>query len=412
MVAWILELGRGALLTKMDIKQAYRNIPVHPEDRLLLGMFWEGKTYIDTALPFGLRSAPLIFSAIADALQWIMLKRGVKRVAHYIDDFVSVGLPKSRECWVNKDIMHEVCEETGLPVELEKDAGPASTIECLGLELDSEALEIRLPADKLRRIGEALASWRGRKACRKRELLSLIGTLSHASKAVRAGRSFLRRLIDLASLTRHLDQFVRLNCAARADIEWWYRYVESWNGTAMMLSTKVVESETSLFSDASGNWGCGAYCGTEWFMLRWAGPIQNLHITIKELAPIVVAAAIWGREWSGKSILIRCDNSAVVSIVNHGSSKNPAAMQLRRCLAYFAARWHFHLVASHIKGVENISADALSRDNLPLFRALHPQASPDPAVNPEAVLDLIYLHEPDWTSKSWTDLWSSTFGTV
>lgn len=36
-VARILKLGRGALLAKMDIKQAYRNVPVSLEDRLCWG---------------------------------------------------------------------------------------------------------------------------------------------------------------------------------------------------------------------------------------------------------------------------------------------------------------------------------------------------------------------------------------
>ena len=67
-VAGILQRGKGTLMAKMDICRAYRNIPVHPSDRVLLGMQWNGDTYIDTTLPFGLRSAPLIFSAIADAL--------------------------------------------------------------------------------------------------------------------------------------------------------------------------------------------------------------------------------------------------------------------------------------------------------------------------------------------------------
>ena len=59
----ILALGRGALIAKMDIKQAYRMVPVHPEDCRLLGMRWDGKVFVDKTLPFGLRSAPLIFSA-------------------------------------------------------------------------------------------------------------------------------------------------------------------------------------------------------------------------------------------------------------------------------------------------------------------------------------------------------------
>lgn len=73
----VLRLGKGALMAKMDIKQAYRNVPVHLQDRLLLGMQWQGQVYVDAALPFGLRSAPLIFSVLADVAQWIMEKWGV-----------------------------------------------------------------------------------------------------------------------------------------------------------------------------------------------------------------------------------------------------------------------------------------------------------------------------------------------
>lgn len=222
----VLELGKGTMLAKMDIKQAYRNVPVHPDDRPLLGTRWAGQVYMDAVLPFGLRSAPLIFSAVADAVQWIMLEKGASWLSHYIDDFVTLGPPNSRECETNMGIMHEVCEEVGLPVEPEKDEGPATGITFLGVELDTEALEIRLPAEKLRQMRSLLTSWRGRKACRKRELLSLIGVLTQAGRAVKAGRSFVRRLLDLAKSTRRLDQYVRLNRDARADIEWWCQYAE------------------------------------------------------------------------------------------------------------------------------------------------------------------------------------------
>ena len=38
----ILALGKGALIAQMDIKQAYRMVPVNPADRWLLGMRWDG----------------------------------------------------------------------------------------------------------------------------------------------------------------------------------------------------------------------------------------------------------------------------------------------------------------------------------------------------------------------------------
>ncbi len=90
----ILELGRGALLAKVDIAHAYRNVPVHPDDRQLLGMQWNGRLFVDKALPFGLRSAPKAFTAIADALEWVLRERGVTWCIHYIDDFLTAGPPR------------------------------------------------------------------------------------------------------------------------------------------------------------------------------------------------------------------------------------------------------------------------------------------------------------------------------
>ncbi len=139
-----------------------------------------------------------------------------------------------------------------------------------------------------------------------------------------------------------------------------------------MLATPGKEHQVLLTSDASGNWGCG---GSQWFMLPWMSNITNEHITVKELAPVVLAAAIWGANWKGKSVLAQCDNTAAVACINSGTSRNPYAMQLRRCLSYLAATEQFAIRATHIPGVNNEAADALSRNYLPFFfRLCCPQA--------------------------------------
>lgn len=108
----------------------------------------------------------------------------------------------------------------------------ASCLTFLGMELDTQVQEIRLPQDKLIRLRALLNDWDGCKAGRKRELLLLIGFLQHASKAVRQGRTFLRWLIDLASKVERLDAFLRLNVSARSDIKWWrLLFTSHWNGT-------------------------------------------------------------------------------------------------------------------------------------------------------------------------------------
>ena len=76
----VVALGKGAQLTKMDVESAFRIIPVHSEDRPLLGMKWKGLLYIDQILSFGLRSAPKIFNSVADALEWIVRARVPKLI--------------------------------------------------------------------------------------------------------------------------------------------------------------------------------------------------------------------------------------------------------------------------------------------------------------------------------------------
>ena len=96
-----IQLGRGALLAKIDIKSAFRLLPVHPADRNMLGMRWNDGVYIDTCLPFGLRSAPKLFNILADVLTLIAKQNGVSFLIHYLDDFLTVGPPSSPTCQRN-----------------------------------------------------------------------------------------------------------------------------------------------------------------------------------------------------------------------------------------------------------------------------------------------------------------------
>ena len=90
----VVECGQGALLAKLDLKSAYRMVPVHPDDSPLLGITWKGSTYIDKASPFGLRSAPIIFSAVADGLARALFAEGARFITWTI--FCSAARQRAR----------------------------------------------------------------------------------------------------------------------------------------------------------------------------------------------------------------------------------------------------------------------------------------------------------------------------
>ena len=79
-----------------------------------------------------------------------------------------------------------------VPLAAQKQAGPSTCIEFLGIIIDTVKQELRLPRDELDRLLMAVQQWQACKSCKKRELESLIGTLHHVCAVVHPGRSFLR----------------------------------------------------------------------------------------------------------------------------------------------------------------------------------------------------------------------------
>ena len=192
-VARVRRCGIGALMAKLDLKSAYRRVPVHPDDQSLLGMSWDGHTFCDKALPFGLRSAPKLFTAVADGLSWALQCEGVTNLLHYLDDFLFWSEANSPDCARALSTAVPLCHKLGLPVASQKVVGPTSSIVFLGILIDSVRQEVRLPDDKLARLRQELRTWGDKRAATKRQLQSLIGLLNHAAKVVRPGRPWFDR---------------------------------------------------------------------------------------------------------------------------------------------------------------------------------------------------------------------------
>ena len=191
-VVIIRSLGRDTLLIKLDIKDAYRIVPVHPADYPLLGISWRDQVYIDRALPFGLRSAPKLFNAVADFIAWVLVNQGINHLLHYLDDFLLLVTPHSNQGEEVLRIAQQTLKTVGVPVAINKTQGPTPILTFLGILIDTHTFELRLPQDKLTRLQALLSVWVGRKSCTKHDLESLLGHLSHAATVVVQGRTFLR----------------------------------------------------------------------------------------------------------------------------------------------------------------------------------------------------------------------------
>ena len=390
--------GRGSLLAKVDVRAAFKLIPVRPDQRRLLGFRWNGHFYYQTALSFGSRSSPRIFNDFADCLEALFQQRaGRTEIRKYLDDFWAVcpgdAPADAAQAYAG---MIQICATVGVPLAAEKCTEPSTRMTLLGLDLDTDRLTIALPADKLLALRDTLQQLLGQHKCTRRALQSLVGRLVHAARCVPAGRAFSRRLLELAgSVTGPLHR-VRITAAARADMRWWAAFLPTWNGTSPLLDPRGADGGQPVFFTDSARYGMGAWCADRWWAVRWpAGFVGDAapSMTFLELIPLLVACVVWGDDWRGRRVLVRSDNMGVVGCVARGWLGDPRIMALLRHLLFAAARRAFSLEVRHVSTLANGPADALSRGDWPRFRYLRPAARREPDPLPAGVQ--AYLSAPD-----------------
>ena len=183
-VSIIQHLGQRTQLVKMDFKDAYRIIPVHHQDHHLLGIRWDNQVLIDHNLPFGLRSAPKVFTAFADLVAWTIHCRGVCWLLHYLDDFLLFGALGTLEVASAAAVATEMLANAGIPVAAHKTEGPSTAVTFFGIMVNTVLFQLRLPPEKVTWLKTLVEEWSRRRSCTRRELESFVGHLAHAATVV------------------------------------------------------------------------------------------------------------------------------------------------------------------------------------------------------------------------------------
>ncbi len=372
------KLGIGSRFCKVDIRDAFKQIPVRKELWPYQGIKWDDVYYFYTRLVFGSRSSPKIFDCLSVAICWILNNNyGVKHCLHLLDDFLTINGP-TEDADGTMAILRFVFAKLGIPLSPTKTMGPVTVIEYLGIILDSVKMEARLPLEKIQRISALLQAFSTKKSCTKRELLSLLGHLNFACRVIYPGRAFVSYMISLSSSVSKLHHYIKISAECRSDMNMWSKFLQDWNGVSMFMNDELtLADDMQFFTDATPRAYAGYYCG-KWFQECFPDSFISsdavASMALYELYPIVMAAVLWGDKWAKRRIVVNCDNAATVDIINKGRSKIPFIQKFVRRLIWCAARGQFLIIAKHIAGKTNTIADALSRFNMLQFRRLAPAA--------------------------------------
>ena len=221
-------------MAKFNLNNAFRLIPVGPEDWNLLGICWKKQYYIDTCLPFGLCSASFLFSQHSMTIHWTRQHRHhVCYLLLYLDNFFTAGSPDTNECYNNLMTMLALCKHINAPVKPSKIVGSSTCLLFLGIIIDTTNMQASISEDHKPDLLSLLLSLKSHHKRTKQQLLSLIGKLSFGCKVITtAGRTSLRRLIDTSCKAASSNQ------QAHLDIGWWLTFISSRNDTCYILETE------------------------------------------------------------------------------------------------------------------------------------------------------------------------------
>ena len=264
-------------MAKLNVKSAFRLCPIRPRT-VPHGMQWRGHFYFARVLPYGLCSAPFIFNGLAEAGRytriWLLQSRAKCQVEFWVAIFKGVLLI---QC------LRYACESS-LP-----------TSGGLSMWITTWTTSSWQGLPQLRSISSTCHRhfWVDRSHCSKRDILSLIGTLSFTAKVIPAGRTFLRRMIDLSTTVLLLLATTTLDEGSCLDIKWWQALIIPRSGRIFFLFRIWTPApDLDLYTNSSGSISFGAYCCRDWFNGRWLPELTERSIQFNELYPIVLSASI------------------------------------------------------------------------------------------------------------------------
>ena len=360
----IRTLGRGCFIYKRDLKAAYRQFRVDPNDYNLLGYLWNGNFYYDTVLCMGQRTAAIGCQRSTKSVAFIHSSRGSPCVV-YIDDFIGVSTPSNAK----RDFtsLGELLFELGLEENVPKSCEPATRQTCLGVLYDTEKLTISVTPERLTDTRILLSAWTRKRKANRTELQQLIGKLIFISKCVRSSRVFVNRILRLLRTAISSNSNVTLTSDFKKDIAWWHKFLGMYNGVSIIPDITWSDTNANISTDACLT-GRGAVCHRlkQYFHFEFPDFIlnQNLDIHHLELLTVLAAVRTWAYAISAERIRIYCDNTASVYGINSGRTQDDFVAGCLRELWLACSLNDIEIRAEHVPGLQNRLPDWLSRWHL------------------------------------------------
>jgi ribonuclease HI len=354
--------------TTLDIKSAYSHVVVQRELRPFLAFEFEGRFYRYRTVPFGLKTAPRIFTKLMRPVAAWIRQHLKARICIYMDDLLILATSEE-EARDRTETIKQLLTNLGLTLSPNKCHDiPDQRAKFLGWELDFRRQEMNMPRDRRRALLENLAdlqtaaSLRQKIPCRK--LASTLGTLNFLRTQVPAASLYMSRLnrLKTTGVRRNgWDGTLTMTPMALGEIKWWRKTVahnapRRWKRTPTTWTITTDASPSGWGAtlqqeqhEATYTWGTWSRSAKAWTSNR------------RELMGILHALrALTHSAQYGADICVRSDNTAAVFAFRGWKTTENRIPTLRKAWNLVETRG-WTLTAQYLPGTLNSTADRLSR---------------------------------------------------
>ncbi len=358
----------------IDLKDAYFHVSIRPCHRKFLRFAFGGKTYQYRVLPFGLALSPRTFTKVVDAVLAPLRLQGI-RILNYIDDWLILA-QSEMEAARHRDVVLAHMKQLGLRLNAKKSVlSPVQRTTYLGVVWNSTTMQARMSPARIESIFTSVKRVREGQSLTVKQFQRLLGLMAAASNVIPFGLLYMRPLqwwLKTKGFSPRGNPLRMIKVSRRC-----VRALDMWRKPWFLNQGPVLGApcrQLSLATDASLT-GWGAVMSGRSARGLWSGRHLIWHINCLEMLAVFRALKFFLPDLRGHHVLVRTDNTAVVSYINHqGGLRSRPLYKLAHQILLWSQDKFLSLRALYIPGYLNVGPDVLSRQGpRPGEWMLHPE---------------------------------------
>lgn len=368
-------IEKNDYMCKIDLKDAYTVVPIHPDSRKFLTFKNEGIIYQYRSLAFGLNVAPRVFSKLIKYAIAPLREQGI-RLVYYLDDICLLS-NSQEELISTTQLVIKHLKTLGFIINQEKSIlTPSQTQEFLGFIFNSKKMKIIVPTLKINNLLQRMkqAAQPIQRSCR--WIAGLLGKVTSMIPAIGKALLHVRHLQRDLARALHLnhqnwEKPCLISAQSQQEIQWWKESIVTKNGLPIQ-SISLVAPHITIYTDSSETgWGISSPM-TKTFGF-WNQEQQATSINVRELMAVYYALKIHAQKYKNCTIKVFTDNTTALKYTTKdGGTASFHLQDLAVKIQDLCNQFNLNVIYQHIQGIKNISADHLSRKKIPLYEQAIP----------------------------------------